>query len=256
MNGIFPIPAEFDASGVFETCRVRAGRVLRVEEHLRRLRASLKTAGIPLTLPSPLRGEGKGEGLKRALQEAAQGLKEGFIRVAVRRQGLPRILIHRSPASPYSKKRAFGIAIRTVPSRWPAGETGWAQVKSSERLSGVLARMEAPEAMEALRLGPHGYLTEGTVSNLFFVRDGELVTAPCWAGVLEGVTRSRVIRAARKLRLPVRKTPFTRHDLFNAEEAFLTNVLMGILPVRQVDGRRIGKKTPGPVTRKLMKELK
>ena len=188
---------------------------------------------------------------------AAREMKEGTLRIAVRRQGTPRILIHRSPGLPYSEKQlSEGIALRTVPSRWPAGETGWAQVKSSERLSGVLARMEAPEAAEVLRLGPHGYVTEGTVSNLFFIRGGELVTAPAWAGILEGVTRSRVIRAAGKLRLAVREIPFTRHDLFNAEEAFLTNVLMGILPVRQVDGRRVGEKTPGPVTRKLMREIR
>jgi branched-chain amino acid aminotransferase len=256
MNGNLPVPAEFDASGVFETCRVKGGRVLRLEEHLQRLQASLKTVGIPLTHTLSPEGRGQGEGLKRALQEAAKGLKEGYIRIAVRRRGHPRVLVHRQEKVPYSKKRASsGVVLRTVPSRWPAGETGWAQVKSSERLSGVLARMEAPEAAEVLRLGPHGYVTEGMVSNLFFVRQGTLVTAPAWLGVLEGVTRSRVIRSARKLRLAVREIPFSRHDLFNAEEAFLTNVLMGILPVRQVDGRRIGEKTPGPITRKLMKIL-
>ena len=105
-------------------------------------------------------------------------------------------------------------------------------------------------------MGPHGYVTEGTVSNLFFIQGKELVTAPAWAGILEGVTRSRVIRAARRMGVAVKEVPFTRHDLFNAEEAFLTNVLMGILPVRQVDGRRIGEKTPGPVTRKLMRALR
>ena len=243
-----PVPAEFDASGVFETCRVRAGRVLRLEEHLKRLRASLKTVGIP---------DWDEESSRREMARSAKELREGYLRIAVRRRGVPRILIHRSPGLPYSGKQfSEGIALRTVPSRWPAGETGWAQVKSSERLSGVLARMEAPEAVEVLRLGPHGYVTEGTVSNLFFIREGELVTAPAWAGILEGVTRSRVIRAARRMRIAVKETPFTRHDLFNAEEAFLTNVLMGILPVRQVDGRWIGETTPGPVTRKLMRALR
>lgn len=245
-----PVPEEFDASGVFETCRVQSGRVLHLEEHLARLRASLKTVNIGTGYPSGTRYRG-------LLQAAARELREGTLRIAVRRRGAPRVLIHRSAGLPYSAKQlSEGIALRTVPSRWPAGETGWAQVKSSERLSGVLARMEAPEAVEVLRLGPHGYVTEGTVSNLFFIREGELVTAPAWAGILEGVTRSRVIRTARRMRVAVKETPFTRHDLFNAEEAFLTNVLMGILPVRQVDGRRIGEKTPGPVTRKLMRVLR
>ncbi len=251
MRSSSPVPEAFDASGVFETCRVQSGRVLRLEEHLQRLQASLKTVNIGTA------GYRNGTRYRGLLQAAAREMKEGYLRIAVRRRGAPRVLIHRSPSLPYSEKQlSEGIALRTVPSRWPAGETGWAQVKSSERLSGVLARMEAPEAAEVLRLGPHGYVTEGTVSNLFFIRGGELVTAPAWAGILEGVTRSRVIRAAGKLRLAVREIPFTRHDLFNAEEAFLTNVLMGILPVRQVDGRRVGEKTPGPVTRKLMREIR
>ena len=243
-----PVPAEFDASGVFETCRVRNGCVLYLEEHLKRLQASLKTVNI---------ATGHRNGYRGLLQTAAREMKEGTLRIAIRRRGDPRILIHRSPGLPYSRKQlSEGIALRTVPSRWPAGETSWAQAKVSERLSGVLARAEAPGSVEVLRLGPHGFVTEGTVSNLFFIQGGELVTAPAWAGILEGVTRSRVIRAARRMRIAVKEIPFTRHDLFNGQEAFLTNALMGILPVRQVDGRRIGKRTPGPVTLKLMREIR
>ena len=248
MKNADAVPPEFDASGVFETCRIRAGRVLCLEGHLRRLKASLKTAGIfDWDEPSA----------RREIARSAEGLKEGYLRVAVRRRGSPRVLVHRQEKIPYSKKETSGgVAVRTVPTRWPAGETGWAQIKSSERISGVMARAEAPETAEVLRMGPHGYVTEGTVSNLFFVTREELITAPTWAGVLEGITREKVIAAARKLRLTVRETPFTRHDLFNAQEAFLTNVLMGILPVRQVDGRRIGEKAPGSVTRKLMREIR
>ncbi len=238
-------PWPFDASGVFETCRVRAGRILRREEHMRRLAGSLKTAGIFDWDPEEVRGE---------MARSARGLKEGYVRIAVRRRGSPRVQLYRQQGLPYPKEwRSRGIALRTVPTRWPAGETGWAQAKSSERLSGVLSRAEAPGDPEALRIGPHGYVTEGTVSNLFFVKEGTLVTAPAWLGVLEGVTRASVIRAAGRMRLPVREVPFSRHDLFNAEEVFLTNVLMGILPVRELDGRRVGDKVPGPVTRKLMK---
>ena len=194
------------------------------------------------------------EAARREMVRSARGLKEGSVRIAVRRDG--NFLVHRSPTLPYSARQMReGISVRTVPSRWPAGESGWAQAKTSERLAGVLAKWESPGAPEALRIGRHGYVTEGTVSNLFFVRDGKLTTAPAWLGVLEGVTRRRVIRAAGKLRVPVREVPFNRNDLFNAEEAFLTNVLMEVLPVCEVDGRRIGSGRPGPVTRRLMKVL-
>lgn len=237
----------FDASGCFETCRVRRGRVLRLEEHLRRLGSSMKTLGLAGWDERAARAEAAG---------SARGMEEGYIRLAVRRQGSPRFLVHRHAGQPYPadwEKR--GIAVRTGPSRWPAGETGVAQAKMSERLSGVLARMEAPESPEVLRIGAHGYLTEGTVSNLFLVREGRLATPPAWLGVLEGVTRARVMGAARRIRVPVEEIPVTRHDLFNAEEAFLTNVLMPILPVREVDGRKIGVSVPGPITRKLAKGL-
>lgn len=237
----------FDSDGAFETCRVEKGSVVRLEEHVGRLRASLKTLGVT---------DWDEREVRSRLAQAAVGLKRGTVRIAVQRRGDPRVMIHRHAGIPYPPSLSRrGIAVRTVAVRWPGSETGWAQVKSSERLSGVLARAEAADCMEVLRIGRHGFLTEGTVSNLFLVREGVLTTPPGWLGVLEGVTRQRVVSAARRLRIPVQTVPVTRHDLFNAEEAFLTNVLMEILPIREADGRRIGEKVPGTVTRRLMKAL-
>ncbi len=261
----------FDASGCFETCRVERGRVLRLEEHLSRLAASAKTLGMPAL---------DGRAARAEAAQAARGIEDGYIRIAALRQpeasddsravsapssGIghwvphkerPRLLVHRHAGVPYPARwKREGIAVRTVPTRWPPGETAVGQAKVSERLSGVLARAEAPESAEVLRIGPHGYLTEGTVSNLFLVMGGILVTPPAWLGILEGVTRARVLREARRMRVPAEEVPVTRHDLFNAEEAFLTNVLMPILPLREVDGRRIGASVPGPVTRRLMRAL-
>ncbi len=243
------VPPLVDASGVFETCRVKAGRVLHLEAHLLRLGASLKTVGIAAKSLAEVR---------RQLKQSAQGIQDGYVRVALRRtwnaQGGPKILVHRHPGVPYSKKKIMrGLEIRTVPTPWPAGEPALAQVKGSERLSGILGRIEAGGATEALRLGPLGLLTEGTASNLFLVKAGVLLTPPRWVGVLEGVTRAQVMQTARRLKMTVREMPITRHDLFNAEEAFLTNVLMPVFPIRSVDGRRIGQGVPGPVTQKLMR---
>ncbi len=242
-----PVPEPFDASGVFETCRVRDGKILHLKEHLTRLKASLKTLEISCE-ESPIR---------RALEEAAAGLREGTVRIAVRRRGRPRFILHRRSGLPYSAAVIQrGIAVRTVPTRWPLNAGGTAQVKGSERVNGVLSRLEGGDSAEVLRMGSHGYLTEGTISNLFLVREGALMTPPAWLGVLEGVTRAQVIRAARRLKIPVKEIPLTRHELFNAQEAFLTNVLMGILPIRQADGRRIGARFPGPITRRLMEILR
>ncbi len=240
-------PDLFDASGAFETCRVSGGRVLFLEEHLQRLRASLQTLGFSLSRENETRA---------ALARAARGMKQGSVRIAVRRCGKPRLIVHRRPGISYADGlRSTGVVLTTVPTRWPAGDRMPAQAKGSERLSGILARLEAPDPVDLLRLGPDGTLTEGTVSNLFFVKRGILYTPPTWAGVLEGVTRHRVLEAARDLGIPGQEIPVSRHELFNAEEAFLTNVLMGILPIRSVDGRRIGTRVPGPVTRRLTQAI-
>ena len=245
------VPLPFDSvgvltdSGVFETCRVRKGQVLHLKEHLLRLGASLKTLGVTSW----------DEGLARCkLVQAARVVREGYVRINVRRSG--KLILHQHPGAPYDIAKILrGICLRTVPTRWPLGEPDSAQVKGSERLSGILARIEGADAPEVLRIGPHGYLTEGTVSNLFFIKKRKLVTPPRWVGVLEGVIRTEVLKVARTLRIPIEEIPITRHDLFNADEAFLTNVLMGIFPVREVDGRRIGERIPGPITRQLMQRL-
>jgi len=242
-----PIPSSFDASGAFETCRVRKGRPLQLEEHLRRLGASLKTAGI---------FSWDAREVRTRIRAAARGMKEGYVRVAVRRYGTPRILVHSQPALPYDRRLySQGVSIRTAPGFGVGGDPSWGRIKASERLSSVLARAECSDAFELLRTGRDGTLTEGTISNLFIVSDGQLMTTPGWVGVLHGVTQDRILRSARRLKIPVRTVPLTRHELFNAEEAFLTNVLMGILPVREADGRRIGSNVPGPVTRRLMRSL-
>ena len=241
------VPESFDASGAFETCRVRKGKVLHLEEHLERLESSLRTLGFP---------RWEEQGARNSLAEAVRGVKEGYVRIAVRRRGKPRVVVHRHAGIPYSKKQIRrGVSVTTVPTRVPAVEAVQTRVKSSERLSSILARMEAPGVVEVLRIGPQGYLTEGTISNLFLVKGGAVRTPPAWLGVLGGVTRSHVIEAAKRMKIPVEEIPLTRHDLFNAEEAFLTNVLMGILPIRQADGRAIGAATPGPLTRRLMRAV-
>ncbi len=246
------VPPAFEASGAFETCRVKRGKILHWEDHLDRLKASLKTLGIPMA------DSRWTDSLTRRLRGAAQRVGDGFVRVAVRRQGVngERWLIHEHRGVPYERQqRIRGISLVTVASRGSGRDATGLQAKASERLGSILARIEGGQALEVLRLGPHGYLTEGTVSNLFLVKRGTLVTPACWLGVLEGVARAHILKYAKNLRISHIEIPVTRHDLFNADEAFLTNVLMGVLPIREVDGRRIGEKVPGPITRRLMRAM-
>ena len=187
------IPPAFDASGVFETCRVEKGRLLSLAEHLLRLKHSLQTVGISLDLEKEVR---------KRLREAAAGLGTGFVRVAIRRkvpQGESQILIYRQSGIPYTKRQLErGLDLRTSATRWPLADASPAQAKGSERLSSVLSRLEGGSAPETLRIGPSGYLTEGTASNLFLVQGNRLVTPPSWLGVLEGVTREQILWAAKR----------------------------------------------------------
>jgi branched-chain amino acid aminotransferase len=246
------VPPPFEASGAFETCRVKKGKILHWADHLDRLKASLKTLGISMA------DSGWTDSLTRRLKTAAQRVGEGFVRIAVRRSGVngDRWLIHEHRGIPYERQqRARGVSLVTVATCGSGAASTGLQAKASERLGNILARMEGGRAFEVLRLGPHGYLTEGTVSNLFLVKRGTLITPPSWLGVLEGVTRGLVLKYASHIHMEHSQVPVTRHDLFNADEAFLTNVLMGILPIREVDGRRIGIRVPGPITRKLWKAV-
>ena len=105
-------------------------------------------------------------------------------------------------------------------------------------------------------LSAHGYVAECTGENIFTMRGGILRTPPPYAGILKGITRGCVIELAAKARLPVREEMMTRHDLYNAEECFLTGTAAEIAPIVRIDGRVIGGGKPGPVTLRLMRDFR
>ena len=100
-------------------------------------------------------------------------------------------------------------------------------------------------------LNHKGEVAECTGDNIFLVRDGVLLTPPTDAGILEGITRDAVIELARAQGLEVREASLTRHDVYIADECFLTGTAAEVIPVVKVDGRTIGDGKPGPITRNL-----
>jgi branched-chain amino acid aminotransferase len=96
-----------------------------------------------------------------------------------------------------------------------------------------------------------GSVTESTASNVGMVSRGIILTPPCWLGLLAGITRDVLFEICRELRLVIRESPLTRHDLYNANEAFLTSTLKEVLPVTVIDGRKVGTGRPGPITKRL-----
>ena len=158
------------------------------------------------------------------------------------------------PASAYRR----GIRAAVVPTRKFSVASITPQAKYSARLGSVLAVMDAQlrGVDEALFMDTLGYLTESTASNLGMVRHGEILTPPCWIGLLAGITRDVLFEAAQALRLPIREVPLTRHDLYNADEAFLTSTIKEVLAVTVIDGRRIGTGRPGPTTQRLRRAFR
>ena len=125
---------------------------------------------------------------------------------------------------------------------------------SGQYVNSILAKNEVKAAGydEAIMLDPDGYVAEGTGENVFIVRRERLMTTPL-TSILEGITRNAVMQLAAERNIPVVEERFSRDALYVADEMFLTGTAAEITPVREVDGRRIGKETPGPVTEDLLK---
>ena len=243
------------ADGLYEVALAWRGRLLLWAEHERRLRAGLRAIRLPFDT-APLAGAGE-ELLRR------NGLLDGFavLYVQITRGAAPRAHGFPEPAVPptvYMTARAHqlheeasaaaGVAAATVP------DVRWARcdVKSTALLANVLAQQQAIEAgaWEALFVRD-GVPLEGSHSNLFVVRGGELWTYPACNLVLEGVTRNVVLALARDLGVVVREGVEGLIDPGAADEVFLTGTTTEVLPVVRVDGRAVGSGAPGPLTSRL-----
>lgn len=238
------------AIGVFESLRAYGGRFFALEEHLERFFESAKTVGIKI----PESRSALKQRLYKALKDS--GKKDAFVRLtligAPKKNAAPLLFTlvseRKHPALLYKR----GVALKTTAVKRNLSHAEFPEAKSTNFINQVLATLEPAPAgnYEILFLDPRGHLTEARTGNIFFVKGGRLFTPPPH-GLLNGVTRRLVIKYARLKKIFVEEKPLTRHELFNADEAFLTNTSWEILPVREADGRRIGRVTPGPLTERL-----
>ena len=248
------LPPEAASNGCFETMRAYGGRIFRLRTHLDRLRGSAMFLGT--RLPDLRR---LGHQLDDALRRS--GLKEAVVRVAMipQPQGLaaPHIVVQPARLPPASAYRR-GIRLAVIPARKSPVSAVNPQAKYSARLSSILAVADAQlrGVDEALFMHELGSVTESTASNFGIVSDGTIHTPPCWLGLLPGVTRDVLFELAGELDLPIRESPLTRHDIYNADEAFLTSTLKEVLAVTRIDGRTIGTGRPGPTTQRLLRAFR
>ncbi|MFS0865545.1 branched-chain-amino-acid transaminase [Fredinandcohnia sp. 179-A 10B2 NHS] len=247
--------------GVFEGIRVYDGNIFRMEDHNDRLFRSAKS--IMLTIPYS-----KEEMIDLVVQTINKNqLKDAYIRIVVSRGvgdlGLDpynckraQVVIIAEPLAIFPKHLyETGIDIVTVATRRNRPDVLSPKVKSLNYLNNVLVKIEAHLAnvSEALMLNDQGYVAEGSADNVFIVRGNEILTPPGYIGALEGITRSAIIEIAKDLGYDMREEPFTRHDVYTADEVFLTGTAAEVIAVVKVDGRVIGEGVPGENTKKLLK---
>jgi branched-chain amino acid aminotransferase len=250
--------------GVFEGIRVYSGNVFRLDAHLKRLYESAQS--IMLKIPYTR------EEMTQLIVETIRKnqLESAYIRVVVSRGkgnlGLdpsscssPNVIIIAEELSMYPKEfYERGIKIASVASRRNRPDVLSPQVKSLNYLNNILVKLEANQAgvQEALMLNDQGYVTEGSADNIFIVKNGVVFTPPVYLGALEGITRNAIIDVARAKGIEVRETPFTRHDVYVADEVFLTGTAVEVIAVVEVDSRQIQDGKPGPVTNQLLEEFR
>ena len=245
--------------GVFEGIRSYDGLIFKLRQHIDRLYESAHTImlAIPMTKAALI------EVVKQSLR--VNRLHDAYIRLVVtrgvgdlgldpRKCARPTIFVIADKIQLYPKSLyERGLALITVATQRNVPEALNPQIKSLNYLNNILAKIEAINAgyEEAIMLSHSGYVTECTGENLFIVKGRQLLTPPPYIGVLRGITRGTVMDLGARARLTVREEMLTRHDLFNADEVFLTGTAAEIVPVVKIDGRRIGSGRPGAVTKQL-----
>jgi branched-chain amino acid aminotransferase len=276
LNGEFLDPADakvsvFDRSflygdSLYEVVRTYQGKPFRLKEHLVRMEKSAKLCQMRFSQNS---AEYEREMLRSIEAYRAQPGKQDedvYVRIVVSRGsgkigfGLGNLEtptlyaiivepISMFPNKPFEKGTKLQISerIRNHPKALDPA------MKSGNYLNSLLAYLSAAEAGydDALMVDQQGFMTEGTTFNLFYVNRGIVATAPLDVGILDGVTRRAILNLCIEQGLPCREVRFPKEYLYEADEVFVSSSLKEVLPVLDLDGKKIGNGKAGPVTRKL-----
>lgn len=242
--------------GVFEGLRSYGGKVFRLEEHVRRLYESALAICLEIPMSEPEMCQAIADTVDK------NGIEDGYIRAIVTRGsgtlGLdpnrcsnPQVIIIADAIALYPQElyeQGLEIITASTIRNHPAALSP--RIKSLNYLNNILAKIEGLKAgcIEALMLNHKGEIAECTGDNIFLVRDGVLMTPSMDAGILGGITRDAVIEIAESAGIEVMKVSLTRHDVYVADECFLTGTAAEVIPVVKVDDRKIGNGKPGSMT--------
>lgn len=260
------------AAGLFTTLRAAGGQPMRIDDHLKRLRASCDALFVPLVPKDAVLTEAAADLLKR------NALTDARMRITVTRgtthqdpiHGLhaePTVLITATPFEPYPAEfYSAGMTVLALDRHKLNPYDPQAGHKTLDYFSRLTALREAARrgAAEALWFNVHNYLQSGCISNVFLVKAGRLLTPPTneelrdvdveartpypKSNVLPGVTRAHVIAAAKAAGIEVSLQALSINDVLAADEVFITNSIMGVMPVGRVEQHAFAN-VPGPVTK-------
>lgn len=245
--------------GLFETMRLRHGQPLHWKEHLERLRNGCAAMNISFPL----------EEICTGVRETSALLENGTLRLTVTRGETPgrgllptlnstaTVVVTGYEGEPYpeeSYKKGFSACLISFPR---SHLSPLVKLKSLNCLENIWGRVEAAAAgaNEGIFCNYMGEIAEGTTSNVFLVIKEKLVTPPPECGLLPGIMRAQVLSLAEKLGITAVQAKVYPQDFRRAEESFLTNSLMGVMPLVSINGNSVGKGSPGPITEMLRQEL-
>ena len=246
--------------GIFEGIRIYHGRVFEPDAHLQRLFDSAKA--IRLTIPFTA------DQLRTGIEETAKAnnFTDCYVRLVVTRGvgylGLnpnkcstPSTFIITDTIEMYPKEvyeKGMAVITASVIRNHPNAMSS--RIKSLNYLNSILAKIEAIDAgvPEAIMLNHLGNVAECTADNIFIVREGEVLTPAVTEGILEGVTRQVILKLCKNLNIPCAEKTLQRHDLYIAQECFLTGTGAEVVPVTKIDGRPVGSGQVGSFTRRLI----
>ncbi|MDD5382821.1 MAG: aminotransferase class IV [Candidatus Margulisbacteria bacterium] len=247
--------------GVFESLRTYRGTPFQLEEHIKRLLRELKQLRINLPLSAAQ--------LKLAVLRTvfANNFKESYIKIIITRgeakghgldpsnaAGRPTAIVSVEELKPYPKS-LFKNGWKAIISSIARPDVPTSRIKSLGYLNNILAKMEAKKAgaNEAFLLDARGNLAEGTISNIFIIKNGLIYTPPIEAPILPGLTRSLIIHLAQRSAYKVVEKYLPPKELYAADECFITLSGPGIVPITKIWGKKIGSGKCGQITGSLIK---
>lgn len=246
--------------GVYETIRSYGRRIFMPDQHLVRLRRSADAIGLRIPIPEHRWPALLHEAMAR--NDVGHEHTDAYLRITISRGagdiGLdpalcptPTVVIMAKPLHPPSPEQyRHGVHLIVAKTRRNLPSALSPQIKATNFLNNILAKREAiaAGAFDSILLNWESHLTECTVSNLFFVRAGWLCTPALACGLLDGITRGIVLGLAQELKIPIDEGSFGVEEIYGADECFLTNTSMEVMPVTMVDGHPVGKGAPGLLT--------